>query len=121
MKDVDTDEINEIKAQEGQFDPEPPKRKEWTIYPASPKVLAKCDPDKVGFGVASRNKRKPQAKYPFGELLVGECFILGFVELEPTTLANLRGAASNAGKRLVRKFVVVVHKEHKCVEVARIA
>lgn len=124
MKEVGTDEIDEVKAleEEGQQSvSNAPSKKVWQIYPASPKVLAKCDAEKIGFGVASRNQNKPQSKYPFAELLIGECFILGFAELDPTTIVNLRGAARNAGKRLERKFTVVIHKQYECVEVARIA
>lgn len=93
----------------------------YKIFPASPKVLAKCDSDRIGVGIATRETSSKQAKYPFGELLVGECFIVDFSELEPTTLQNLRTGAFNNSKRRSRKFIVVVHKEFHCVEVARIA
>ena len=93
----------------------------YKIFPASPKVLAKCDAEKIGVGITTRGVGAPQAKYPFAELLIGECFIVDFSELEPTTLQNLRTGAFNNSKRRSRKFIVVVHKEYHCVEVARIA
>ena len=93
----------------------------YRIFPASPKVLAKCDKDKIGVGVATRGVSPKQAKYPFAELLVGECFIVQYAELEPNTLQNLRTGAFNNSKRRNCKFVVVIHKDHQCVEIARIA
>jgi len=89
------------------------------ILKASPKALAKCDADQIGRG--ERTESPPNSKYPFRELLTGDCFIVKFGDMEPSTLANLRSLASSYGKKLCRKFVVIIHNEYQCVEVARIA
>jgi hypothetical protein len=91
----------------------------YKIFPASPEVLAKCDQNKLYVGITDRKLSRWQSKYPFAELLVGECFIV--TEFKPNTLSNLRSLASIQGKRYSKKFKVVIHKEYKCVEIARLA
>lgn len=109
----DEDKAKPLAVEEGKL--------QYKIFPASPKVLAKCDKDKIGVGIATRGVSPKQAKYPFAELLVGECFIVDFSELEPNSLQNLRTGAFNNSNRRGCKYVVIVHKEFNCVEVARIA
>lgn len=91
----------------------------YQILQASPKALAKCDADQIGRG--ERIEGPPNSKYPFRELLTGDCFVINFGDMEPSTLANLRSLASSYGRKLCRKFVVIIHKEYNCVEVARIS
>lgn len=93
----------------------------FKLFKGSPKLLARCDSEKINASLTSREMSKGQAKYPFAEMFVGESFTVAFAESSPTTLANLRSAASIASKRLERKFAVIVHNEYKCFEVGRIA
>lgn len=93
--------------------------KKYQIIEASPKALALCDASKVKQG--ERLEDKPNAKYPFNSLLIGESFAVPFAEASPGTLQSLRSSATSYSKWLERKYRVFVHNEFACIEVARIA
>ncbi len=93
--------------------------KKYRIIEASPKALALCDASKVKQG--ERLEDKPNAKYPFNSLLIGESFAVPFAEASPGTLQSLRSSATSYSKWLERKYRVFVHNEFACIEVARIA
>ena len=93
--------------------------KKYRIIEASPKALALCDASKVKQG--ERLDDKPNAKYPFNSLLIGESFAVPFAEASPGTLQSLLSSATSYSKWLERKYRVFVHNEFACIEVARIA
>lgn len=93
--------------------------KKYQIIEASPKALALCDASKVKQG--ERLEDKPNAKYPFNSLLIGESFAVPFAEATHGTLQSLRSSATSYSKWLERKYRVFVHNEFACIEVARIA
>lgn len=111
------DEENEVEQVEDEVTP----KYSFKLFKGSPKLLERCDPAKMNVSLTSREMSKGQAKYPFAEMFVGESFTVAFADSSPTTLANLRSAASIASKRLERKFAVIVHNEYQCFEVGRIA
>jgi len=56
-------------------------------------------------------------KYPFAELGVGQSFTVPKAEANVKSLRTRAAQVSKDGKR----FVVIIHKEHSLVEVARTA
>lgn len=93
--------------------------KKYKVIDASPKALALCDASKIKQG--ERMEDKPNAKYPFNSLLIGESFAVPFADTTPGTLASLRSSASSYSKWLSRKYRVIIHNEFSCVEIARVA
>ncbi|QBZ71744.1 hypothetical protein [Pseudomonas phage KP1] len=88
------------------------------VFEASPKAQALCEwPE--GEQVRDTDEDK-SSKYPFKALLIGESFTVSFAESTPGTLPSLRSSASAYAKRLNRKFKVIIHNDHSCIEVARI-
>lgn len=88
----------------------------FTVCEASPKAKAKIKSavDNVGTGLdEGKNSR-----WPFNALRIGECFT---VPLNSGKEISLRISATNRGKKLGKKFCVIVHKDFLCIEVARIA
>ncbi len=87
----------------------------YQVFEASPQAKARIEASTDAFGVVkSEHHRK---KYPFDELQIGECFTIPSGEAKES---SLRVSATNHGKNTGKKFCVIVHKEHACIEVARI-
>lgn len=76
------------------------------IYPSSDKAKERA--------LINRNAVE---KYPFSKLEVGQSFQVGFKEI---LQQSLRNQASRVGRKLDRKFVVILHSEEAGYEVARI-
>jgi len=93
--------------------------KPYPIIESSPAALSKCDPSQLGKGVA--DAMRSNAKYPIGQLLIGQSFAVPFASLEMGTLQSLRSLASQHAKRGGKKFAVLTHKGLQLIEVARIA
>lgn len=89
------------------------------IIDASPAMLALCNVGKIKQG--ERDQAEYNSKYPVKALRVGESFTLPYAGMKPGALQSLRSLASSNGKKLNRKFKVVIHQNYNCVEFARIA
>lgn len=73
------------------------------VYPASSKIL---------------NNRIKKFEPDCNALEIGQSFSVGMDEMK---FATIRAQVSVIGKKLGKKFRVVLHEEHKIYEVARIA
>jgi hypothetical protein len=87
----------------------------YTISECSPQAKTKITSYEDPIGVA-RNFHK-LAKYPVGELAIGQSFTC---PLEEGNEQSLRALATEHSKKLKKKFVVVKHSGLKLVEFARV-
>lgn len=61
--------------------------------------------------------RPSSKKYPFSDMNVGQSFFIGIDAIKETTI---RAYAYTYGKKLHRKFKVVIHRDKNTYEIARI-
>ncbi len=71
---------------------------------------------KEGAEVPADNNHR-NVKYPFDSLNVGMCFTVPIAEANET---SLRLTSCRKTKEGTKRFTVIKHKEHGCIEVARI-
>lgn len=90
----------------------------YEIFDCSPRAKAKIAEDAEANAKPVELEKHYRTKYPFGNLSVGQCFTIPFAEANELSVRN---AASIYAKRTEKKFCVLRHNEHACLEVARIA
>lgn len=67
-----------------------------------------------------RGQAKPNATYPFAEMLPGESFAVALVDDYKKEKQRLHAAISNTNKRSGKTFKLFWHDELKCFEIARV-